>query len=113
MARAADVVELHLDIRVIYRPLENLAIRLEDGRPGGFGLPYNVADGLLKQTTPYRAVESHQHAQLPLRAGVTRFLRKPNVKLSPRQRKCPAIKFHSVCLSKPRFRCLLIRTPVP
>ncbi len=79
MARAAEVIEGHLDIRVIDRPLENLAIHLEDGSPGWFGLPHHLTDRLLQQITLYRAVESHKHAQLPVRTGVTRFLRKPNV----------------------------------
>jgi hypothetical protein len=59
--------------------LENLAILLEDRGPGWFGLPHHLTDRLLKQIRRYRAVESHKHAQLPLRTGVTRFLRKPNV----------------------------------
>ena len=79
MARAAEVIEGQLDIRVIDRPLENLTIHLEDGGPGWFGLPHHLTDRLLKQITLYRAVESHKHAQLPVRTGVTRFLRKPNV----------------------------------
>ena len=79
MARVAHVVEGHFEIRVIDRPLENLAIHLEDGGPGWFGLSYCLTDRLLKQVTLYRAVESHKHAQLPLRRGVTGFLRKPNI----------------------------------
>jgi hypothetical protein len=56
-----------------------LAIHLEDGGPGRFGLLQHVTNRALEHITLYRAVESHKHAQLPLRAGVTRFLRKPNV----------------------------------
>src|SRR5271163_3994172 len=96
MLRVAQVMEGQLDIRVIDRPLEDLAIRLEDGDPGWFGLPHHMTDRPLKHITLYRAVESHKHAQLPLRTGVTRFLRKPDVELSPRQRKCPVVKSHPV-----------------
>jgi hypothetical protein len=42
-ARVAQVVEGQLHIRVIDRPLEDLAIRLEDGGPDWLGLPHNVA----------------------------------------------------------------------
>ena len=79
MARVTQVVEGHLDVRVIDRPLEDLAIHLDDGGLGWFGLLHHVADRPLEQVTLYRAVESHKHAQLPLRSGVTRFLREPNV----------------------------------
>ena len=34
------------------------------------------------------------YAKLPFRTGVTRFLRKPYVELSARQRKCPVIKLY-------------------
>jgi hypothetical protein len=47
--------------------LENLGVHLEDGSPGRFGLANHVTDRLLKQITLDRAVESHKHAQLPLR----------------------------------------------
>ena len=77
--RAHEVIASKLNIRVINRLLENLAIHLEEGGPGWFGLPQHVTDRLLKQITIYRAVESHKHAQLPLRTGVTRLLRKPYV----------------------------------
>ena len=75
----AQVVEGHLDIRVIDWPLENLAILLGDGGPGRLGLLHHVPDRPLKHSRLYRAVESDKHAQLPVRAGLTRFLRKPNV----------------------------------
>ena len=79
MARVAQVVEGDVDVRVVDRPLEDLAIHLEDGGPGRFGLPHHVTDRLLDQIALYGAVESHQHAQLPVRTGVTGFLRQPNV----------------------------------
>ena len=78
MARVAQVVEGQLDLRIA-GPLENLAIHLEDGGPGWFGLPHHVTDRLLEQISLHRAVESHQHAQLPLSTGVTGFLREPNI----------------------------------
>ena len=68
-----------LDIRIIDRPLENLAIHLEDGGPGWFGLLHCLADRPLKSIAFYRALDSHEKAELPFRTGVTRFLRKPDV----------------------------------
>ena len=50
---------------------------LEDGGPGRLGLLRHSADRLLKSITFDRAVDFHQEAKLPVRAGVTRFLRKP------------------------------------
>ena len=79
MARAAQVIKGQLDIRVIDRPLENLAIHLEEGDPDWFGLLHHSADRPLKGITFYRALDSHEEAKLPLRTGVTRFLRKPYV----------------------------------
>jgi hypothetical protein len=72
-------MEGQLDIRVIDRPLENLAIHLEDRGPGWFGLPQRLTDRLPEQIRLHRAVESHKHTELPLHTGVTGFLRKPNV----------------------------------
>ena len=74
---------------------------VEDGGPGRFGLPHHVTDRPLEQLAVHRAVESDKHAKLPLRAGVARFLREPNVQLSPRQRESPVIKFHPDYLSNP------------
>jgi hypothetical protein len=51
MARVAQVVEGELHIWVIDRPLDNLAIRLEDGGPDWFGLSHNVADRPLQGIT--------------------------------------------------------------
>ena len=64
---------------VIDRPLKNLAIHLEEGRPARFGLAQHSADRPLKRITLYRALDSHEQAKLPLRTGGTRFLRKPDV----------------------------------
>jgi hypothetical protein len=79
MTRAAQVIEGQLDIRVIDRPLENLAIHLEEGGPAWFGLLQRSADRPLKGITVYHALDSHEQAKLPLRTEATRFLRKPNV----------------------------------
>jgi hypothetical protein len=59
--------------------LENLAIHLEAGGPDWFGLSYHSADRPLKGITFYRALDSHEETELPLRTGVTRFLRKPYI----------------------------------
>jgi hypothetical protein len=79
MARVTQVVEGHLDVRVIDRPLQDLAIQLEDGGLRGFGLTHHVTDRPLEHVSLYRAVESHKDAELPVSAGVARFLRKPYV----------------------------------
>ena len=79
MVRAAQVIEGKLNIRVIDRPLENLAIHLEEGGPDWFGLSQHSADRPLKGITFYRALDSHKEAKLPLRTEATRFLRKPYV----------------------------------
>src|SRR5271168_3859802 len=92
--RADDIMASKLNVRVIDRLLENLAINLEKGSSKWFGLPYHVTDRQLKQIRLYRAVDSHKHAQLPLRTEATRFLRKPDIQLSPRQRKRPLVEFH-------------------
>ncbi|OMC17561.1 hypothetical protein A5737_06730 [Mycobacterium colombiense] len=79
MVRAAQVIEGQLDIRVVHRPLENLAIHLKDGGPARFGLLHRPADRPLEGITLYRALDFDKEAELPLRTGLTRFLRKPNV----------------------------------
>jgi hypothetical protein len=79
MARAAHVIAGQLDIRVIDRPLENLAILLKESGPDWFGLWHHSADRPLKGITFYRALDSHKQAKLPLRTEATRFLRKPYI----------------------------------
>jgi hypothetical protein len=56
-----------------------------------------LTDRALKQTRLERALESHTTAQLPPRTEAIRFLRKPYRQLSPRERKCLAIKFRQLC----------------
>jgi hypothetical protein len=58
MAGAAQVIEGQLDIRVIDRPLENLAIHLKEGGPGWFGLSHHSADRPLNGITLDRALDS-------------------------------------------------------
>jgi hypothetical protein len=60
IARAAQFIQGQLDIRVIDRPLENLAIHPEERRPGWFGLSHHSADRPLKAITFYRALDSHE-----------------------------------------------------
>ena len=79
MVRAAQVIEGKFNIRVVNRPLENLAILLKESGPGWFGLSHHSTDRPLKGITLYRAVDSHKEAKLPLRTEATRFLRKPYV----------------------------------
>ena len=92
--RAHEVIASKLNIRVINRLLENLAIHLEKGGSKWFGLAHHLTDRALKQTRLDRALESHKIAQLPPRTEAIRFLRKPDIQLSPHQRKGPAIEFH-------------------
>ena len=94
IARAAQVIEGHVDIRVIDHPLENLAIRLEKTGPDWFGLAYGPADRPLKGFTLYRTLDPQEQAKLPLSTELSRFLRKPDFQLSPRQRKCPLPRLH-------------------
>ncbi len=60
MARGAQVIKGQLDIRIIDRPLENLAIHPEAGGPGWFGLSHHSADRPLKSITVYRALDFHE-----------------------------------------------------
>jgi hypothetical protein len=60
MARAAQVIEGQLNIRVIDCSLENLAIRLKAGDPDWFGLSHNSADRPLEGITVYRALYSYE-----------------------------------------------------
>src|SRR5246127_5452779 len=92
--RAYKFIASKLNIRVINRLLENLAIHLEKGGSKWFGLAHHLTDRALKQTRLDRALDSHKIAQLPPRTEATRFLRKPDVQLSPRQGKHTAIEFH-------------------
>ncbi|ORW53148.1 hypothetical protein AWC20_20190 [Mycobacterium parmense] len=101
MTRVTQVVKLHLEIGVIERLLKNSVVRFEDCGAGRLGLLHHVANRPLEHVALDGAVESHQDAELPLRCGVPRFLRKPNVQLPPRQRECPVITFHPVYLSRP------------
>jgi hypothetical protein len=94
-----QVIERHLDIRVIDRPLENLAIHLEDGGPDWFRLLHHSADRALKGITFYRTLDFHEEAKLPFSTAVTRFLRKPYVELCASQRKRPVIRFHPTASS--------------
>jgi hypothetical protein len=68
-----------LNIRVINRLLENLAIHLEKGGSKWFGLAHHLTDRRLKQTNVDWARDSQKHAQLPLRTEAARFLRKPYI----------------------------------
>ncbi|OBH48980.1 hypothetical protein A5687_19965 [Mycobacterium mantenii] len=84
--RASEIVVGKLNVRVINRLLENLAVQLEKGGSERFGLAHRLTNHVLKQIRLYRALDSHQIAQLPSRSEATRFLRKPYIQLSPGQR---------------------------
>src|SRR5262249_30900734 len=67
---------------------------LEKASSERFGLAHHLTDRLLYQTRLEHALDSPEHAYLPLGTEAARFLRKPNIQLSARQRKCPVITFH-------------------
>ncbi|ORB12613.1 hypothetical protein BST37_15920 [Mycobacterium noviomagense] len=75
----AQVVEGQLDVRIIHHFLVDLAVYLKDAGPSWFRLLYCSADRPLKDITIYRSFDFQEQAELPFRAGVTRFLRKPYV----------------------------------
>ena len=60
LSRAAQIIKCQLDIRVIDRSLENLAIHLEESGPDWFGLLQRLTDRPLKEITLYRALDSHE-----------------------------------------------------
>jgi hypothetical protein len=76
---AHEVIASEVNVRVINRLLEKLAIHLEDGSSKWFSFAHDVTDRPLKQTRVYRALNSHKLAQLQLRIEATRFLRKPDI----------------------------------
>ncbi|CAM3394296.1 hypothetical protein MYCO108962_18340 [Mycobacterium colombiense] len=89
---AQALIASELDIRVINRLLENLAIDLEKGGPEWFGLAHHLTDRLLKQPRVDGALDSQEIAQLPPRTFAIGFLRKPYIELSARQREWPHVK---------------------
>ncbi|CAM3413292.1 hypothetical protein MYCO108962_19260 [Mycobacterium colombiense] len=94
IGRIAQVEERQLDVWVLDRPLDDLAVDLEEGDPGRFRLVHGLPDRPLQGVALDHAVDPHEQAELPLGVGVARFLRKPYVQLSARQRKCLALKLH-------------------
>src|SRR6476661_470583 len=64
ITRAAQIMEGKLDIRVVDRPLVNLAVLLEEGGSGGLGLPQHSADRPLEGTTLDRALDLDKEAEL-------------------------------------------------
>ncbi|BBY96221.1 hypothetical protein MGALJ_58900 [Mycobacterium gallinarum] len=79
MARAAQIVERELNVRIVKGLLENLPVLLEAGNPQRFGFLHYTADGPLKDIVFYRALDSHEETDLPLCTGATGFLRKPDI----------------------------------
>jgi hypothetical protein len=57
MARRAHVIKGQLDIGVIDRALENLAVHLKAGGPDWLSLSHHSADRPLKGITIYRALD--------------------------------------------------------
>lgn len=94
IGHAGQVVKGELDVRVIDRPLEDLAVDLDEGHPGRLGFPHRLADRPLQGVALDHAVDPHEQAELPLGVGVTGFARQPDVQLSARQRECLMIKLH-------------------
>src|SRR5689334_15250821 len=79
MARVAQVIKGQLDVWVIDRTLENLAILLKEGDPHGLGLSHSAPNRPLKAVAFYWAVNFYEKSKLPLGSGVTGFLREPYV----------------------------------
>ncbi len=94
IGHVGQVVKGQLDVGVIDRPLEDLAVHLEEGRPGRLGLPHRLPDRPLQGIALDHAVDPHEQTELPLGIGVTGLARQPDVQLSARQRKCLMIKLH-------------------
>src|SRR6476620_10527806 len=92
--RAAQVIESEVNVRLINRPLKNLAILFKERGPDRFSFPHRSADRPLEGLPLYRALDFCEKAKLPLRREATRFLREPDVQLARRQRMCPVFKFH-------------------
>lgn len=89
-------MEGHFDVRVVDHFLEYLAVGFDDGGPGRFGLPHHLTNRPAEQVMIDGTVEAGKHTQLPVRVGVTRFLRKPNVELCTRQRQHVVPEFHQI-----------------
>ncbi|OBG17992.1 hypothetical protein A5765_05200 [Mycolicibacterium celeriflavum] len=103
--RAREIVSGQLNMGIINDLLENLAFGLEDRNSEWLGLSYRVIDRRLEQFHVEWARDSYKCAQLPLGTEPARFLRKPDMQLGARQRKCPVVQFppsapkHTVHLS--------------
>lgn len=87
-------MERQLDVRVVDRSLEDLAVDLEEGDPGRFCFAHGLPDRPLQGVALDGAADPDEQPKLPLRVGVTRFLRQPDVQLPARQRKCLILKLH-------------------
>ena len=74
-----EIVEGKLDLWVVNRLLENLAIDLKKRGPGWLGLRQHVPDRLLKHIRFDRALNYVERDDVPLCIEATRFLRKPYV----------------------------------
>jgi hypothetical protein len=60
LRRVAQVIEGQVDILVIERSLEDLAVHLEEGGPDWFGLLQHATDRPLEGITFYPARNSHE-----------------------------------------------------
>lgn len=67
-------MELEVDVRVVDRLLDHLAVDLEERDPARFGLADRLGERLLKLVAMDRAVDFDQEAELPLGAGEAGFL---------------------------------------
>ncbi|ARR77872.1 hypothetical protein MOTT12_02208 [Mycobacterium intracellulare subsp. yongonense] len=110
--RAHPLIASKLDIRVINRRLEHLAIHLEKGGSKWFGLAHHLTDRVLQQPRVDRALDSQKIAQLPPRTSAIRFLRKPYIELPARQREWPTVRFRQ-SLAPNRQRPVIDRHRIP
>ena len=99
--RANEVIASKINIQVINRLLENVAIHLVKGSSQRFGLAHHLTDRRLQQTRFDRAVDSHKLAQLPLRAEATRSSPSHISSCTRVSAKCAVIKLHPMPPTKP------------
>src|SRR4029079_8744103 len=92
LMRAAQVIESKFNVRLINRPLENVAILFIERGPDRFSLPQRSDDRPPHVLSLPRARDFREKAKLPLRSEATRFLREPDIQLAPRQRICAVSK---------------------
>ena len=78
-------MDVHVDFRIVDYPLENLTVLLEECCPDRIGFSHRTLQRPLEGVAIHCALDSHQHADLPVRTSLTRLLGQPDVQLRTRQ----------------------------